>query len=328
MRGFFLGDVHISHGLCLAPMAGYTDHAMRVVCHRAGAEYAVTEMISAKAVCYKDKKTAPLAHIGKDEGPVAWQIFGSDPDVMAEAVKRLEQGFAGGEAPVAVDINMGCPVHKIVANGEGSALMGDPHLAERIVSAVQGATSLPVTVKMRLGLTEDSRNASEVARACQAGGASMLTVHGRTRTQMYSGICDLQGIAQVVQSVSLPVIGSGDVCDGASALRLLKETGCVGLMVGRAAVGNPFVFAEILATMKNESYIQPTQEEKMAIAWQQVVLAAEDKGEAVAVREFRKHFSAYLHGKRGAAALRRTVHTAETLAQVREMMDMLLFHDQ
>ncbi len=324
MSGFSLGGAKVVHGLCLAPMAGYTDHAMRVVCHAAGAEYAVTEMISAKAVCYGDQKTAPLARIGEGEGPCAWQIFGHEPEIMAEAVKRLEDGFAGGAAPVSVDINMGCPVHKIVSNGEGSALMQKPALVERIVSAVSRATALPVTVKMRLGLTEETKNAVEVAHACEAGGASLLTVHGRTRVQMYSGVCDLGGIAEVVAATSLPVIGSGDVTDGASALKMLAETGCVGLMVGRAAVGNPFVFREIAAALEGRACPLASLEEKLQAAWRQVTLAAEDKGEYVAVREFRKHFSAYLHGKRGAAALRRTVHTAETLSAVRDMMSVLL----
>lgn len=317
--GLEIGRFRCEYGLCLGPMAGYSDRAMRVVCHRAGAEYAVSEMVSAKAICYRDKKTAPLARIGEDEGPVAVQIFGSDPDFMAEAAKMIEGGFAGGVAPIAIDINMGCPVHKIVGNQEGSALMKTPALVERIVAAVKGAVSLPVSVKIRAGWDEEHLNAPEVARACEAGGASLLTVHGRTRAQMYAGTADYGIIEKVVRAVKIPVVGNGDVRTPEQCRRLY-EIGCRGVMVARGAVGDPFVFSRLRAALAGEEYAEPTLKEKLAVAALQVRLAADDKGEAVAVREARKQLAAYLHGRRGAASLRLAINGAQTIAEIDELL--------
>ena len=321
--GFQIGTFGCEYGLGLGPMAGYSDRAMRVICHRAGAEYAVSEMVSAKAICYRDKKTAPLARVLADEGPVAVQIFGSDPAIMAEAARMIEDGFAGGVAPFAIDINMGCPVHKIVSNHEGSALMREPMLVERIVSAVRRAVSLPVSVKIRAGWDEESRNAAEVARACEAGGASLLTVHGRTRAQMYAGAADYAIIGEVVRAVSLPVVGNGDVRTAEDCRRLLA-LGCRGAMVARGAVGDPFVFARIRASLAGEDYQEPTLCEKLAVASEQVRIAAAEKGERVAVRESRKQLAAYLHGRRGAASLRLAINGAESI----EELDALLLRAQ
>ena len=321
--GFTVGGTHFTRGLCLAPMAGYSDHAMRLLCHSFGAEYAVTEMVSAKALCYGDRRTAPLARIGRDEGAVAVQIFGSEPAVMAEAARRIEEGFAGGEPPLAIDINMGCPVHKIVSNGEGSALMRDEALAARIVEAVVGAVSLPVTVKIRAGWDGESKNAPSFARTMAEAGASLITVHGRTRGQMYSGAVDREVIARTVDAVDVPVLASGDVKDGESA-RLMLETGCAGLMIGRAAVGNPFVFAEIASALDGVSYVPPTLAARLDTAYRAVLLAAEEKGELAAVREARKQWSGCLHGYKGAAAFRRELHLVTTLSEMRALFDRTL----
>lgn len=315
-----IGSLHLPHGLMLAPMAGFTDHAMRVVCREAGAEYAVTEMVSAKAVCYGDKKTASLARIRADEPPTALQLFGSDPACMAEAAAAVSGGTAGGVAPVAIDINMGCPVPKVAGNGEGSALMRDPAKILAIVTAVRAAVSLPVTVKIRTGWDFAHINAVECALAAEEGGASLVTVHGRTRTQMYSGEADLSVIARVKQAVRIPVVGNGDVTDGASALRMLSETGCDGLMIGRGAVGNPFVFGEILCALRGEDYTPPALEEILRVALRQLTLAAEEKGETVAVRESRKQISRYLRGFPGASAARQRINTALTVREVEQAL--------
>ncbi len=322
--GFSIGEAVCPLGLSLGPMAGYSDHAMRTVCHREGAEYAVSEMVSAKAICYGDKKTAPLARIFEGEGPVAIQIFGSEPVFMAEAARRIEEGFAGGLQPVAIDINMGCPVHKIVSNREGSALMRQPSLVCKIVEAVRMAVSLPVSVKIRAGWDEHERNAVEVAHACEAGGASLLTVHGRTRAQMYAGEADYAVIADVAGAVSIPVIGNGDVRGIDACRRLLDDCGCAGVMVARGAVGNPFIFGELRAALLGEVYEPPTLARRLSVAREQVLLASEEKGEAVAVRESRKQLAAYLHGRRGAASLRALINSAESMAEIDSLLERAL----
>ena len=228
-----IGSVLFPHGLFLGPMAGYTDFAMRTVCREMGAEGLVTEMVSAKAVVFGDRKTIPLARVSAEECPCAVQLFGHEPEVLAEAARIVAAGVGGGVAPTMIDLNMGCPVHKIVSGGDGSALMRDPALAERIVRAVRDAVKIPVTVKIRLGWDDAHRNAPEVARAAERGGADAVFVHGRTRTQFYAGTADYRGIGEGVRAVSLPVIGNGDVRDAEGGARLLRESGCAGIMVGR-----------------------------------------------------------------------------------------------
>ena len=305
-----LGNLILNHGLILAPLAGYTDYAMRYLCRREGAELTVSEMVSSRALCYGDKKTPSLACIRPEEAPCAVQIFGSEPHFMAEAAKIVACGMAGGVAPAAIDINMGCPVKKIVSAGDGCALMKDPSLVFDIVKAVVGATSLPVTVKIRAGWDEAHKNAVEVAKAAEAAGASLVAVHGRTRTQMYSGKADYAVIAAVKDALSVPVVGNGDVCSAADALRLKRETGCDGVMIGRGAVGNPFLFAEIRAALAGEEYIPPSPRERMKTALLQVRLAIEVQGEECAVLASRKQFADYAGGLRGAAALRAAAHRA------------------
>ena len=313
-----IGAQEIRHGLFLAPMAGFSDRAMRRVCYEMGAEYSVSEMISAKAVTFGDKKTFSLAAIRPDEGPVALQIFGSEPSIMGEAArilteKKWEDGYA---TPVAIDINMGCPVHKIFSNGEGSALMRDPELIYRIVRAVKDNTDLPVTVKHRTGVDPTCLNAVECALAAEAGGADLITVHGRTRTQMYSGTVDRETIKNVKRSVHIPVIANGDILSGADAISMLSDTGADGIAVGRGAVGNPFIFSEISAALEGKPFTYPSLEEKVRVALWQLRLAIEDKGELKAVPEARKQIASYLHSFKGAARIRVKINQAITYSEI------------
>ena len=318
-----IGSVDLKHGLFLAPMAGFSDRAMRRVCHEMGAEYSVSEMISAKAVTFGDKKTFSLAAVRPDEGPVALQIFGSEPEIMGEAARILteRQWGEGYASPVAIDINMGCPVHKIFSNGEGSALMRDPELIYRIVRAVKDNTDLPVTVKHRTGIDTGSLNAVECALAAEAGGAELITVHGRTKAQMYSGTVDRETIKNVKQSVRIPVIANGDILSGADALSMLADTGADGVAIGRGAVGNPFVFGEIAAALGGAEYKAPTLEEKVATALWQLRLAIEDKGEGKAVPEARKQIASYLHSFKGAAKIRVKINQALTYAEIEKIFE-------
>ena len=312
-----IGSVLFPHGLFLGPMAGYTDFAMRTVCREMGAEGLVTEMVSAKAVVFGDRKTIPLARVSAEECPCAVQLFGHEPEVLAEAARIVAAGVGGGVAPTMIDLNMGCPVHKIVSGGDGSALMRDPALAERIVRAVRDAVKIPVTVKIRLGWDDAHRNAPEVARAAESGGADAVFVHGRTRTQFYAGTADYRGIGEVVRAVSLPVIGNGDVRDAEGGARLLRESGCAGIMVGRGAVGNPFLFRTLAALLSGQPLPPPpTAAEKYAVAKRQLTLAAKEKGESVAVLEARKPLGEYLRGIRGGSAARAEIFRAESAGEM------------
>ncbi len=299
-------------------MAGYTDSAMRVLAARFGAEFSTSEMVSAKAVTFGDAKTFSLARVGEHEGPVAVQLFGSEPDVMARAAEILlaKEPAEGFVRPFAVDINMGCPVNKIFKNGEGSALMRDPELIRRIVLAVKGASPVPVTVKLRAGIDEKSRNAVECAQAAEDGGASLITVHGRTRVEFYSGRADREIIRNVKSSVHIPVIANGDVKSGADALAMLAETGADGVAVGRGAVGNPFVFAEIRAALAGEEYSRPSLSLRISTAAEQLGLSIPHKGEHTAVMEARKQIASYFTDFRGAAALRARINRAESADEV------------
>ena len=322
------GALGMTLGLGLSPMAGYTDRAMRVVCHAHGAEYSVTEMVSAKALAFGDKKTFKLARILPDEGPCAVQIFGSEPDVMARAAEVLSKPVCGGAAPRAIDINMGCPVHKIFSNGEGSALMKSPELIERIVRAVTSEISVPCTVKIRCGTDAEHINAVECALAAESGGASLVTVHGRTRVQMYSGEVDRSVIADVKCALRIPVLANGDITDAKTALSMLKETGADGLMIGRGAVGNPFLFDEIKLALLGEDFTPPPISERVDTALLQLRLAIEEKGEEAAVKEARKQIALYLHSFRGAAAIRAKINTASTYSEVASAFETCISGDE
>ena len=323
----------LRHRLMLAPMAGVTDYAFRTVCRRQGAEYTVSEMISAKALVYERRArharangSAPLAAIRPGEHHHALQLFGSEPDFMAEAARLLESGdylgAVAGEKPAAIDINMGCPVPKVAGNGEGSALMRDPARAAAIVRAVADAVRLPVTVKIRSGWDENSINAPEFARAMADAGAAAICIHARTRKQMYAPSADYRVIAAVKRAVDVPVIGNGDIASAADMHRMAEISGCDGYMIGRGAQGNPWLFAELCAALEGREWTSPTPAERLAVAVEHLRLLTEDKGEAIAVREARKHMSWYIHGLPGAAAARAAVMRTE---QMDEMIEIL--HD-
>ncbi len=338
------GNIELAHGLALAPLAGVSDRAMRRVCRRMGAEYTVSEMVSAKALVMEQKNrkmrhsagsaadrdlwhpvSGTLASILPDEWPMAVQLFGHEPEVMAAAARLLTDGcFAGlpdKVPPAAIDINMGCPVHKIVGNGEGSALMKDPDLAGDIVRAVVEATSLPVTVKLRAGWDAGSVNAPRIARICQDAGASMLCIHGRTRAQGYNPGVDRSVIRAVKEAVSIPVMGNGDLYTAKDALSMMEETGCDGVMIARGAMGNPWLFAEIQAAMEGNTYTPPPPRERFMVALAQVRDMMAEKGDRVALAEAKKHLAWYCRGLDGAAGCRADIMRASTY----EEMEAALF---
>ena len=318
-----IGDIKIKHGIFLAPMAGYTDRAMRLIAKEHGCEYTTTEMVSAKATVYKDKKTLILAKITKDEAPTAIQIFGSEPSIMAEAAGILSSADLGGALPVAIDINMGCPVHKIFSNGEGSALMKNPTLVYDITKAVADAVSIPTTVKIRLGVDSEHINAVECALAIEEAGAAAITVHGRTRAQLYSGKADMKEVAKVKKSVHIPLFANGDVLSAEDCMRVLSETGADGIMIGRGAVGNPFIFSRIKAALSGDAYAEPTLEDIKAVAIRQLEYAITDKGEAVAVREARGQIAKYFHSFRGSAELRARINVSTTIEDIKAALAVI-----
>ena len=312
-----IGNVEIANPVMLAPMAGVTDLPYRLLCKEQGCGYMVTEMVSAKAVLYNNKNTDLLMLTKEEEAPVALQLFGSDPEIMADIADRLlDRGFAG------FDINMGCPVPKVVNNHEGSALMKEPLLAGKIVEAMAKRVKCPVTVKFRKGFDENNVNAVEFAHIMEESGAAAVTVHGRTREQFYSGKADWDIIRQVVDRVKIPVFGNGDIFSGEDAKNMLEQTGCQGIAVGRGAKGNPWIFREINAVMEGKEIPPPpTVKERKEMIVRHAKLMVEYKPEFMVVREMRKHVSWYTTGLHNCAALRDEVNHTESLEELFELLD-------
>ena len=312
----------------LAPMAGATDAPMRRLCFSLGADGAVTEMISAKAVCYGDAKTGTLASITEGEGDVALQLFGHEPEIVAEAAVRVAEGELPGASfahpPVAIDINMGCPVKKIVSSGDGSALMKDPALAAKIVRKTADALSkygIPLTVKIRSGWDAGSINAPYFAALMAGSGASLITVHARTREQMYRPYADREVIKAVKEALpDVPVIGNGDVECAEDAAKLMEYTGCDGVMIGRAALGDPWIFSAIKSAREGRVFTPPTKRERVDAALRLIKDIIEEKGEYVGVREARGRAAHFIKGLRGAPGVRDRINRAETYSEIEKIL--------
>jgi len=329
--GLKINDTELRHGLMLAPMAGVTDRSFRRICARHGAEYVVSEMVSAKALCYEQRgkkkdasATAELATVYGQDGPMSIQIFGSEPEFMAEAARMLQDGSYKGcrstAAPVAIDINMGCPVRKITGNGDGSALMKDPTLAGRIAEAVVKSVDIPVTVKIRAGWDADSINAVEVAKILEGVGVSAICVHARTREQLYSPGIDISVIADVKRAVKIPVIGNGDIFCATDAIRMFEETECDGIMIGRGAMGNPWLFGEIISALDKTNYVAPSTGERIDTAIAQLDAMILEYGERTGVAQAKKHMAWYVSGMRGSAAARGKIMTANSAEEIKNVL--------
>ncbi len=311
-----IGTVQLKNPIILAPMAGVTDLPFRLLCSELGAGLVCTEMVSAKAISFHNRNTEALLQIDPGEHPVSLQLFGSDPDIISEMASYIE------ERPFDIlDLNMGCPVPKVVKNGEGSALLNQPRLVEEIISKTVRAIKKPVTVKIRKGFEDGESRAAEIARIAEASGAAAVAVHGRTRSQYYAGRADWQVIREVKEAVKIPVIGNGDVDSPGKAKELFEETGCDGVMIGRAARGNPWIFKEVSTYLATGTIPErPSKEEIRNMMFRHMEMQVEYRGEYSGIREMRKHISWYTAGFPNSAKLRQAVNQAETAEQMRELL--------
>lgn len=311
----YIGGVKLPNRLILGPMAGVSDMAYRRICHDMGAGLVCMEMVSAKAICYRNKKTEELTVIDEDEHPVSLQLFGSDPESMAKAVRMIE------DTPYDIlDINMGCPVPKVVGNGDGSALMKDPHRAKKVMKAVVSATDRPVTVKIRAGFDAGSINAPEIARIAEDSGIAAVAVHGRTRDQYYSGKADWTVIREVKDAVSIPVVGNGDLWTAEAVAEMYEETGCDAFMIARPAQGDPWIFKRILAASAGEETDEPDVDEMADMLLKHAGEEVKIKGEHIGIREMRKHAAWYTAGFPGSATLRRRINEIESIMELSSLI--------
>ena len=310
-----IGNVELNNPFILAPMAGVCDLPFRLLCREKGAAMVCTEMVSAKAIYYNNRNTEELLTIDENEGTVSLQLFGSEPELMADMAKRIE------ERPFEIlDINMGCPVPKVVNNGEGSALMKNPVLAGKIIEAMANAIKKPVTVKIRAGFDPEHINAVEMAKIAEESGAAAITVHGRTREQYYSGLADRDVIKAVKEAVSIPVIGNGDIDCYESAKHMMEYTGCDAVAIGRGAQGNPWIFEELMAGFSGQDYELPSADEVKQMIMRHARMLIDYKGEYIGVREMRKHAAWYTAGFKGASKLRGKLNEAESIEMLEEIV--------
>lgn len=315
-----IADVSTKNDVFLAPMAGITDMPFRMICAEQGCGMVWSEMVSAKAMWYKDKNTCMLTDLDENELPAAVQIFGSDPEIMAAAAGIINTGIAS-----AIDINMGCPTPKITSNGDGSALLRNPLLAAAVIKAVADVSKKPVTVKIRSGWDEQSINAVEISKIAEKNGASAITVHGRTRMQFFSGSADLDVIRQVKRSVSIPVIGSGDIYSPQDAVRMFEKTGCDAVMVGRGALGNPWIFKQTIKFIETgEVLSEPSVFEKIEMVKKHLAMEITYRGEYSGIREMRKHMAWYIKGIKNAAKIRDEIFRMETADEIIELLEKVV----
>lgn len=324
MKTLQIGNVTLENNLVLGPMAGVTDLPFRLLCKEQGAGLLCMEMVSAKGIYYNNKNTEQLLAIDEREHPVSLQLFGSDPEIMSEMAKKIE------ERPFDIlDINMGCPVPKVVNNGDGSALMKNPVLAGKIIEKTARAIKKPVTVKIRKGFDDAHINAVEMAKVAEASGAAAIAVHGRTREQYYSGRADWDIIRQVKEAVKIPVIGNGDILTPEDAIRMEEQTGCDGFMIARGAQGNPWIFAQILHYFKTGEHLpKPTAEEMVQMMLRHAKMQLAFKGDYTGIREIRKHAAWYTAGYPNAARLRSAINEVESYEQLEELFGRFLTYNE